>query len=309
MTVSSAPNVLVRNIAIATDFSPWSDRATQHALLIARQFGAAVHFVHVVRRSEFALVPDMMVELDALAQRDCDDLRHRLHEANSLDSIETRYWNLDGELSEVFGDFIHDHSIDLLVLGTRGRSGISKLLSGSIAQEIFRYVSCPILTVGPLSRRANRQQLDLNRVLFATDLSSGSSAAFPYVLTAAKTWNADIDVLHVCSSQSSGCRGLMEEFASAIEQTAKLEGSPSIRCHLIPGRPSRTVLDFAKQNGNTLIVLGLDPHRSLYGGPSRSHAYEIVCQAACPVLSVSSPIAASRSCGSEDAAYSPVRCM
>ena len=64
LTASSPPDVLVRNIAIATDFSPWSDRATQHALLVARQFGAAVHFVHAVRRSEFALVPDMMVELE-----------------------------------------------------------------------------------------------------------------------------------------------------------------------------------------------------------------------------------------------------
>ncbi len=307
MTASSPPDVLVRNIAIATDFSPWSDRATQHALLVARQFGAAVHFVHAVRRSEFAFVPDMMVELEALAQRDCDDLRHRLNEAHSLDSIETRYWNLDGEVSEVFGEFIHDHSIDLLVLGTRGKSGISKFLSGSIAQEIFRYVSCPILTVGPLSRRASRQQLDLNRVLFATDLSKTSSAAFPYVMTAAKIWNADIDVLHVCSSEFSGGPRLMEEFANAIEQTAKLEGCPSIHCHLIPGKPSRAVLDFAKQNGHNLIVLGLDPHRSLYGGPSLSHAYEIVCQAACPVLSVSCSATAASSCRSEDAGYSPVR--
>lgn len=298
MTVSSPPNVLVRNIAIATDFSPWSDRATQHALLVARQFGAAVHFVHAVRRSEFALVPDMMVELEALAQRDCDDLRHRLHEANSLDSIETRYWNLDGEVSEVFGDFIHDHCIDLLVLGTRGRSGISQFLSRSIAQEIFRYVSCPILTVGPLSRRASTQQLVLNRVLFATDLSKESSTAFPYVLTAAKTWNADIDVLHVCSSENSGCRHLMEEFASAMNETAKLGGSPLIHCNLIPGKPSRAVLDFAKQNGNNLIVLGLDPHRSLFGGPSLSHAYEIVCKAACPVLSVSCSTTSASSCES-----------
>jgi nucleotide-binding universal stress UspA family protein len=299
LTAHPSSNVLIRNMAIATDFSPWSDRATRHALVVARQFGAVVHFLHAVRRSEFALVPDMMVELDALAQRDCDDLIARLRAVQELDSIGIRCWNVEGEISEAFGDFIQDHCIDLLVLGTRGRSGISKFLSGSIAQEIFRYVTCPVLTVGPSSRGAIRQ-LVLNRVLFATDLSKESKAAIPYVLTAARTWNAEIDVLHVCSSGNSDCRRLMEEFGCAMEDIAKPEGGPSIHFHLIPGKPSRAVLDFAKQNREDLIVLGLDRHRALYGGLSLSHAYEIVCQATCPVLSVCSRVAtAVTGCGWE----------
>ena len=285
MTVRSSPDVYVRNIAIATDFSPWSDRATRHALLVARQFGAVVHLLHAVRRSEFSLVPDMMVELDALAERDCDDLIARLGAAHELESIEIRHWNIDGEISEVFEDFIHDHRIDLLVLGTRGRSGISRILSGSIAQEISHYVSCPILTVGPWSRGASRPLL-INRVLFATDLSKESKAAIPYVVTAARTWNAKIDVLHVCSSRDSDCRHLMQEFGRAIEDVAKPDGA--IRYNLIHGKPSTAVLEFARQNREDLIVLGLARHRSLYGGPSLSHAYEIMRQATCPVLSVRS---------------------
>ncbi len=299
MSVRPSSDVLVRNIAIATDFSTWSDRATRHALFVARQFGAVVHFLHAVRRSEFALVPDMMVELDALAQRDCDDLIARLRAVHELESTGIHCWNIDGEISEVFGDFIQDHRIDLLVLGTRGRSGISRFLSGSIAQEISRYVSCPILTVGPGCRGASRQLL-LNRVLFATDLSKASRAAIPYVLTAARTWNAEIDVLHVCSSGNSNCRYLMEEFGRAIEDIAKPVGCPSIHDHLIPGKPSRAVLDFARQNREDLIVLGLDRNRSLYGGPSVSHAYEIVCKATCPVLSVcSTAVTAAGGCGLE----------
>lgn len=297
--MSVRPYVLVRNIAIATDFSPWSDRATRYALLVARKFGAMVHLLHAIRRSEFALVPDMMVDLDALARRDSDHLIARLQSIQELDSIENRCWNVGGEISEVFGDFIHDHCIDLLVLGTRGRSGISTFLSGSIAQEISQYVSCPILTVGPWSRGASRQ-LPLNRVLFATDLSKASRAAIPYVLAAARTWNAKIDVLHVCSSGNSDCGRLMEEFGRAIDDIAKPEGCSSIHYHLISGKPSRAVLDFATQNSEDLIVLGLDHHRSLYGGSSLSHAYHIVCQASCPVLSIcSAAVTTVSGCGSE----------
>jgi nucleotide-binding universal stress UspA family protein len=292
-------NIVIRNIAIATDFSPCSDRATLHALLVARQFGAAVHFLHVVRRSEFALIPDMMVELDALAQRDSDELIARLRAARELDSTDARCWNVDGEISEVFGDLIRDHRIDLLVLGTRGRSGISKFFSSSIAKEICHSVSCPVLTVGPWFCGASKQLL-LNRVLFATDLSDESIAAIPYVLTAASIWNAEIDVLHVCSSCSSNQRRLMEEFGRAIEDIATPETSPSIHYHVLPGRPSDVVLDFARRNNEDLIVLGLDRHRSLYGGPSLCHAYEILRQATCPVLSVGSGEAA-RASGRESA--------
>ncbi|MGC2613871.1 MAG: universal stress protein [Terracidiphilus sp.] len=285
LIVHPSPDVVVRNIAIATDFSSWSDRATRHALLVARQFGAVVHFLHAVRRSEFALVPNMMVDLGALAQRDSDDQLARLRAVHELDGIGLRCWNMNGEIPDVFGDFTQDHCIDLLVLGTHGRSGVSKLLFGSIAQEISHHVTCPILTVGPLSRSAGRPLL-LKRVLFATDLSTESRAAIPYVLAAARTWNAEIDVLHVCSSENSDCQRMMEEFGRAIEDTAKPEGL--IHYHLIPGEPSRAVLEFARQNREDLIVLGLDRHRSLYGGPSLSHAHEIVSEATCPVLSVCS---------------------
>ena len=127
----------IRNIAIATDFSPWSDRAMQHALLVARRFGAVLHVLHTVRRSEFAFVPDLMVQLDELAERDCENLMGLLHAAHCLDGIEHHCWNPEGEISEVFWDFVRDHNIDLLVLGTHGRTGLGKLIMGSVAEELL----------------------------------------------------------------------------------------------------------------------------------------------------------------------------
>jgi nucleotide-binding universal stress UspA family protein len=276
----------IRNIAIATDFAPWSDRAMQHALLIARWYRATLHIVHSIRRSEFSFVPDMMVQLGELAERDCEDLIGRLDAAHKLDNIEHRIWNLDGEVSNL-GDFVRDQKIDLLILGTRGRSGLSKLVLGSVAEQIFHCVSCPVLTVGPWSRRA-ASQLALKSVLFATDLSPQSAAALPYVLTAAKAWRAPINVLHVCSPDRSDNEPRMEAYRRRLDALIASEPRLSIRYHVVPGEPSPAVLDFARQNNEDLIVLGLDNHRSLYGGPPLSHAYEIVRQARCPVLSVRS---------------------
>jgi nucleotide-binding universal stress UspA family protein len=274
----------IRNIAIATDFAPWSDRAMQHALVIARWYRAALHIVHIVRRSEFSFVPDLMVQLDELAARDCEDLMGRLQSAHSLDNIKHRIWSLDGEVSN-FGHFVRDQKIDLLVLGTRGRSGIAKLFLGSVAEQIFHCVSCPVLTVGPWSRGV-ASQLALKNVLFATDLSPQSTAALPYVLAAARAWRATVDVLHVCSPDRFDSEPRMEAYRRRLDALAASEPWLSIRYHLVPGEPSPSVLDFAGQNKEDLIVLGLDNHRSLYDGPPLSHAYEIVRQARCPVLNV-----------------------
>lgn len=276
----------LRAIAIATDFSPWSDRAMQHALLIARWFGATLHIVHTVRRSEFSFVPDLMVHLDELAERDCKDLMGQLHAAHSLDNVKHRFWNLVGEVSTI-GDFVRDQEIDLLVLGTRGRNGISKLVLGSVAEQIFHCVSCPVLTIGPWSRDA-ASKLALKNVLFATDLSPQSTAALPYVLVAAQAWRAAVDILHVCSSDRSDSVLQMEAYRRRLDALISAEPQLSIRCHVVTGEPSPAVLDFAGQNSEDLIVLGLDNHRSLYGAPPLSHAYEIVRRSRCPVLSVRS---------------------
>jgi nucleotide-binding universal stress UspA family protein len=281
------PGPAIRNIAVATDFCPWSERALQHALVLARHFGAVLHILHVVRRAEFSFVPDFMVPLDELAERDFDYLIGRLNAAHSLADIEHHRWNIDGEISGVLESFVRDHKIDLMILGTRGRTGISKFLLGSIAQEIFHFVSCPVLTVGPWSRGATRQ-LQLNKVLFATDLSPESAAVLPYVLMPATIWHAEIDVLHVCFSENCQCQRRMEDLRRRMEFLPSGKEPLVVRCHVVPGPPSPTVLNFAAQQRGDLIVLGLDHDRSLYGGPSDSHAYEIVRQARCPVLSVSS---------------------
>ena len=284
MTEVSDSSLVIRNIAIATDFSPWSDRAMQHALLVAHKFGAVLHLIHTVRRSEFAFVPDLMVRLDELAERDGENLMSVLHAAHSLDGIQHHYWNLHGECSEVFGKFLSDQKIDLLVLGTRGRSGISKLLLGSIAEEISKCVSTPVLAVGPASRNAT-WQLEVKKVLFAADLSMESSAALPYVLTAAKTWRAKLDIL--CLSGNSNGQHFTEGFNRNIDILAASKQDLSVQYHIQPGAPSTTVLHFAQRNKADLIVLGLDHHGSRFGGFS---LYEIVRQSTCPVLGICSEV-------------------
>lgn len=176
-------------------------------------------------------------------------------------------------------------NIDLLVVGTHGRTGLSRLLLGSVAQQFFHYVRCPVLTVGPRSPGA-AAHLQLKRVLFSTDLSAESFAAIPYVLAAVQQWMAELYLLHVCSSANPRHLEIIDSLSTRIDaKLADTENAPSLR-EVVAGKPARCVLDFADKHQVDLIVLGLKSHRALYGGPFWSQAYEIVRNAPCPVLSV-----------------------
>jgi nucleotide-binding universal stress UspA family protein len=288
MAVQQCCYVAIHNVAVATDFSDCSERAILHAVGMAKKFGAALHFLNLVQPSKFAAIPEMIPEIDKAAGRDCDDLITRLKRSHDLNGIECHRWVEQGEVFEVVSDFIRNHSIDLLVIGTQDRGVLSRLLFGSVSQEILSYVHCPVLTVGPCSHCPD-SQLQLKRVLFATDLSAESLAALPYVLTSAREWQAELDVLHVCSSKDANCPGRMPQQMTDLR--AKIEASQeasglTIRYHQLAGKPASSILDFARNNRQDLIVLGLKPHRGVYNGSAWSHAYEVVREASCPVLRV-----------------------
>jgi len=197
-----------------------------------------------------------------------------------------------GELQDVISAIILQHGIDLLVLGTHGRKGIKRLVLGSVAEQIFRFATCPVLTVGPKVARQPAQFKTLNRVLFATDFSSGSLHALPYALSLAEENEASLVLLHQI------------EFFPLDQDPRKVEANTKARLRALvpPGAelwckpeivvgdyfPTEGILKVAKERDVDLIVMGV--HRaSSSKAPQHSPwaiAYEVVCNAHCPVLTV-----------------------
>ena len=95
------------------------------------------------------------------------------------------------EISKITGE----EKIDLVVIGTHGRTGVGKFLMGSVAEKIFRHTPGRLLTVGPGLRRA-RERADMHTILFPTDFRA-ESAALPYAISLAQTQNARLYLLHI----------------------------------------------------------------------------------------------------------------
>jgi nucleotide-binding universal stress UspA family protein len=102
-----------------------------------------------------------------------------------------------GETWNVIDDIIRQHSIDLVILGTRGKHGLKKLLFGSGAEKIFRHADCPVLTIGPNVEAPTGNVAAFRHIVFATDFSAGSLQALPYALSLAEENQATLSFLHV----------------------------------------------------------------------------------------------------------------
>src|SRR5262249_1633821 len=79
-----------------------------------------------------------------------------------------------------------NRNIDLVILGTHGRTGAMKLLLGSVAEEIFRRAGVPVLTIGPSVRGGTHNGGRFHRVLYATDFTPAAQAAAPYAISIAE---------------------------------------------------------------------------------------------------------------------------
>jgi len=145
------PNI--RKILVPTDFSPRSDAALDYAAALATPLNAAVHLVHVVEEP-FAGEWEMYV-------RAAQEIRDQL-DADARSRLATAVGRLDPRVVPVSTGIRHGSAFegilyeakaigaDLIVMGTHGRSGLSHLMLGSVAERVIRGAHCPVLAVRTL---------------------------------------------------------------------------------------------------------------------------------------------------------------
>ena len=123
---------LVRNILFATDFSRASHLAGESAAAFARHFGARLHVLHVVPP-----VTDPTPAPEAL-RAVAAELERGLTVVTAIAS---------GRVAPHIVDYARHNAIDLIVIGTHGRTGVSHALLGSVAEAVTRRARCRVLTV------------------------------------------------------------------------------------------------------------------------------------------------------------------
>ncbi len=287
-------DVAIRNILVASDFSAASESALTTALAIARRYGSKVILAHVFR-------PETYHSLSSDArQRALDDAWRDAHRqmmeqlmAGRLTGITNEVVVEQGEqVWDVLGRMVRERQMDMLVLGTRGRSGISKFLMGSAAEDIFRQAPCPVITVGP--KLAGKRAIEgPGRILFATGFSGHSLAAGGYALSLALHHQASLILLHVITAPIEP--QMREQAMQEAEQRLRALIAPELEVACHPefvvqfGTAAEGILSTTEKHHPDLIVLGIRQPEGFARRVRWATAYEVVRNAPCPVLTVRSP--------------------
>ena len=291
-TVQAGTRIELKNILFLTDFSEPSEAALPYAASIAREYGCVIHALHVLTPAMYTYTAPELTADAIAAQEECAerDMRRLTAQLSGIpnEAIIIR----DAQVWTSLERVLKEHQIDLIVLGTHGRTGAQKLLLGSVAEEIFRRSKVPVLTIGPWARKGLHNAARFRRVLFPTDFTSASLAAAPYAISLAQENQARLVLLHVIADpdseiQQPAVADVMHKLYTIVPKDAELWCNPEAIVEY--GDTTQRILDAAKERGADLIVIGVRNAAGHLGAAThfeRSVAHKIVAHAVCPVLTV-----------------------
>lgn len=278
-------------ILLATDFSTSSMASATFTALLAKYYRASLLVAHVI--SVAPQTEGVVAKKPGTGKSREEEARLRDFVAGTpLGGCSYETVVAQGPVWEVLAAMIEEKHIDLVVVGTRGRSPVGKLLMGSVAQRIFNLAPCPVLSVSPRAHTMLSSDRGLSRILYATDFSPESLKALPYAISLAEVSHARLVLMHAPSASEATSNEIVMGYHQHL--SALIPPEHRHRCEsdtlVTAGEPSRAILDAAAENSADLIILGSHAYEgtlSHFQVPI-SIAYRVVAQAPCPVLRVRS---------------------
>ena len=294
-------------ILVGCDLSEGSDLALARAIGIAKQHQAKLYLVHAQSDE-----PSTTTEEDNEVVRQLGEVSAALR-AEEARQIAVRFDRVQvsglaveiktriGPPGEVLAELAVELAADLIVVGTHGRTGISRFLIGSVATATIRHASCDVLVV-----RGPAPEAPFARPLVATDFSPVSAKALAHAADLCGP-GAAVEVIHAWQlPQGSWGATLLGQarfpwstvrdavLTGVKEQAARLEqdmaaNGLTIEVELVQGPPASVITQAAEHGGHDLIALGAHGLRGVRRLLLGSVAESTIRHAPCSVLVVHAP--------------------
>ena len=142
---------MFKKILVPTDFSSSAQQAFEYAIELNRSYNARLYLVHVLQDftdfSEFNLSPTILPQLYAEFEENATKRLEELIQNLVPAPMNCDMYILHGVAYYEITQFASDEAVDLIVIGSRGRTGLSHLIFGSTAEKVIKRAHCPVLTV------------------------------------------------------------------------------------------------------------------------------------------------------------------
>lgn len=294
MEPNAITDLPVKNVLVLTDFSACSQKALLYAVKIARIQSSKLTLLQIVP-PQLGMPPDprrdeaVRAALSEMKKLEADLLSEGLLRGIHHETLVRRgkNWNVISRILKL-------QSTDLIVIGTHGKTGLTKLILGSFAEDVFRQASCPVLTVGPLVPDQAVAESP-RHILFPDNGSYASKAAERYAYQLGRAPEAQLTLLGVVqrSLLSNGNSGADERLKQSKEHlhatglyAAWRQGGVTPKVLAEMGSNVETILRVADTTAADLIILGMSGKDHAPENFEWDDAYQVVCAAHCPVLTV-----------------------
>jgi len=297
--------ISVKNVLYATDFSAISESALPYATAISRRFGSTLHVAHVLSDSSVLLMTGGVdyVSMGTLYEDAHSTAQEKIQQITTrLGGIPYRTYVRHVQVWANLSSIVKENAIDLIVVGSHGRTGLGKLLLGSVAENILRHSPCPVLTVGPrVAGRAKLQEfhgkgrelapaeLEMQHIVYATNLTPASLTVAPVAIALAKVFQSRLTLMHVIEDYADledrpgPIEGGVRQLQAIVPKDASLAYVPEIVMEF--GSASECIVKAAAEREADLIVLGARPADGTTHLPWTT-VHRVVANATCPVLTV-----------------------
>jgi len=282
---------MFERILIPVDGSDPARRAAKYGLELAAKYGAAVEVLHVWtgRRSDGETDPKARGE-------------ELVSEATAVDidgdpTVETAV--VEGKPHRVIGDRVAERDIDLVVMGRRGRGGVSEHLLGSVPERVLRTVEVPVLTV-PGTEVAPETGRSYSDLLLTTDGSEVAERAAPYGADLARRLTMTLHVFTAVDVQTEAgvfdAGGVTKEYVERLKNQggealdSLLEGIDTtdldIRREVAEGSVHEALDEYAAEHGVDLVVMASEGETNIVGQHLGSTTRRVLQTVQQPVLVV-----------------------
>jgi len=293
VVIPITPTIELARILYATDFSEASLAALPMVSTIARKYQSQVLVAHICEPLVSTVVTPETIDLGTFIRNEAHAKTEALLSTPELRDLSAMAVVHEGTPATELKRIVRDQNVDLVVVSTHGRTGLKHLVMGSVAEELIRSATCPVLALGPHVAKSS-MSTDLKHILFPTDLSEESRAVFPHLASLASEYGASITVLQVLPIETGtnpDARVLTEPLRHEMKNLFAPRLDPRYPAEFVIdfGDPVERILAHAKTGEAGLIGLGVRKAGEITTHLRNTVTYRVVLQAHCPVLTTRLP--------------------
>ncbi len=285
------------HILVATDFSDEAERALAVGADLARRAAAKLTIAHAFNPKPYVRLIEPRAASEAEATMAAAAMKHlgtlSAKHCAGMDAVVTATVRCDTPATALT-DYAEQNDASLIVVGTRGKGAVMRVLVGSVAERIVRDAHCDVLVV-----RGDVDDWNLDHVVVPTDLSEISSAAAVAAASLRKAYQSKVTLLHVFDDDvpipSADGKGLLRTDEAVARLRADLErlrhdvfgDDDGVSCEIAVGEhPADMVCNWCEEHGAKMVLVSTHGRTGLARVLLGSVAEQIIRYAPCPALAI-----------------------